>query len=252
MMAPRLIRECAGRAGCSGSTRRGYVLLETVIATGMLILGLAIIGGQIQDAQSSVRKMERRIRAIALAETQLGYLDLGLIEFESLNEIEEDDFGPRYPDWGWRLITEETGIEGMYALQLEILYLPREEEYAPDSYDHDNAEMIYTVRAMRPTVRPLNVALDFGLNEEETEEFEKKLADSGLPFSIDNFPPNLFGQLSPEQLPIAAAFLLELMGDDVGAFLSQLPPDIRALIEQLDIEGLLDEANQNDNGGENP
>jgi len=35
--------------------RRGYVLLETVVATGLLIVGLAVIGAQVQDSQTFAR-----------------------------------------------------------------------------------------------------------------------------------------------------------------------------------------------------
>ena len=63
--------------------RHAWVLLETVIATGLLILVLTVIGVQLQDARLAVKKMERNARALMLAEMQLAQLDLGLIELES-------------------------------------------------------------------------------------------------------------------------------------------------------------------------
>ena len=65
--------------------RRGYMLLETVVAAGMLVVGLAVIGSQFHDSQMAIRKMERRVRAFTLAEQQLAFLDLGLIELESID-----------------------------------------------------------------------------------------------------------------------------------------------------------------------
>ncbi len=90
------------RTGAAGAAtvRRGYVLLETVVATGLLIVGLAVIGVQIQDAGSSIHKMERQTRAMLLAERHFAYMDLGLVELDSVDEIQEGDFGPREPDWG--------------------------------------------------------------------------------------------------------------------------------------------------------
>ena len=57
------------------SRRLAYLLLETVVATGMLIVGLAVLGAQVQDSHTAVRKMERRIRAISLAEQHLAELE---------------------------------------------------------------------------------------------------------------------------------------------------------------------------------
>jgi len=92
---------------------RGYVLLETVIATGVLIVGLAVIGAQLQESDKSVHKMERRMRAMALADSYMAQLDLGLIPLDSVERELDGDFGPRFPDWGWTLLTEQTAIDGM-------------------------------------------------------------------------------------------------------------------------------------------
>jgi hypothetical protein len=101
---------------------RGYVLLEVVIATGLLVVALAIIGGQIQDSGTAIHKMERRLEAARLAEQQFAFLDLGLVQLDSVDEVAEGDFGPRFPDWGWRLITEPTAVDGMFRLKLEVLH----------------------------------------------------------------------------------------------------------------------------------
>ena len=52
----------------TASRRRGYVLLENTVATGLLIVGLAVIGSQVQSADLSVKKMERKLQAILLSE----------------------------------------------------------------------------------------------------------------------------------------------------------------------------------------
>ena len=49
------------------SRRDAYVLLETVLATGLLITGLAVVGAQVQSADTTIRVMNRTIRAMMLA-----------------------------------------------------------------------------------------------------------------------------------------------------------------------------------------
>src|SRR3990170_1677399 len=137
--------------------RRGYVLLETVIATGLLIVGLAVLGAQIQDSDTAIRQMRLRLRAMTLAEQQLAQMDLGLIELDSVDEVQEGDFGPRYPDFGWRLITEPTAIEGMYRLTVEILYLIREDAYKEDDFDYEAAETVFTTYSIRPTPQAMDL-----------------------------------------------------------------------------------------------
>jgi len=149
-----------------GHRRRGYVLLETVVATGLLIVGLAVIGAQVQDSQTCVRKMQRRVRAMMFAERHLAMLDLGLVELDSVDELEEGDFGPRHPDYGWWLTTEDTAIENMYLLRLDILHHLREDEYREDDFDFDNADTLYTVYAMRAAPQPVDFGEDFGLTED--------------------------------------------------------------------------------------
>ncbi|MCO6437257.1 MAG: hypothetical protein J5J06_09245 [Phycisphaerae bacterium] len=218
----------------SGSRRRGgYVLLETVIATGMLILGLAVIGSQLQSAQKSVRMMERKMRAMALADLQLGQLDLGLVELQALNKIEENDFGPRYPDWGWRLLIEETSIPTLYSMQLEVQYLRREGEYSPETFDHDRAETIYTLYAMRPTPQPVNLATSFNLTDQEYEELDGKLSKIGRDgLGIENFDFSLLGKIDFEEFLEVLPALADAMNIKLDSILASLPPDLRALVEE--------------------
>ena len=93
--------------------RTGYVLLETVLATGLLIAGLAVIGAQLQDGHEAVRAMKLRLRALTLAEMQLAGLDLGLSELDTVDEGQEEDFGPRYPDWASRTTRQATAGDTM-------------------------------------------------------------------------------------------------------------------------------------------
>lgn len=219
--------------------RHGYVLLETVVATGLLIVGLAVIGAQVQDAQTSIRVMEREIEALMLAEQHLAMLDLGLVELDTVDEVQEGDFGPRFPDYGWRLTLDDTAIENMFLLNLEILYRLREDEYQEDDFDFDNAETLYTVYAMRATPQPVNFAEDFGFNDDELVELSENLSELGIAgLEPETFDPAILGKLDFEELVEALPVLMEAFGMDITQLAGTLPPN---LLQQMRNSGLLGE-----------
>lgn len=226
--------------------RAGYVLLETVIATGLLIVGLSVIGAQVQKSDSAVKRMGRRVRAIMLAEMQLGELDLGLVQLDSVDEIQEGDFGPRFPDWGWRLMTEDTDIDEMYLLTLDVLYLPREQDYREDDFEHDAAERVFSAYAMRTVPRPLDFAEDFGLDEDRVVELSEKLAGLSIPgLDPSAFNPTVLASLDFEEFVAALPVLLDAFGISFDQISSMLPPNI---LEQIKDLGVLDE--EPDEGGD--
>ncbi|MGD2107806.1 MAG: hypothetical protein PVI86_00310 [Phycisphaerae bacterium] len=232
-----------------GSRLSAYILLETVIATGLLVVGLAIIGAQVQDAQTTVRTMERQLRARMLAEHQLAELETGLIELESVDDIEEQDFGPRYPDWGWRLITEETGLEKMYLMRLDILYLPREDEYKQDDFDYDYAETLYTLYVMRAAIEPMNFAEDFGMTDDELLDVSERAAEYGCEIDLEQFRQDFLRdgfENIEDLLPCLDALPKGVF--DLDAITQHLPPDARQRIQDL-----LDEYSQqeDDSGPDN-
>ena len=245
---PRILTD--GRLAANGTHRRSaYVLLETVIATGLLVVGLAVIGAQVQDSQKTVRKMERQLRAMRLAELQLGELEMGLIELDSVDEIEEEDFGPRYPDWAWRLTIEETALDQMYLMKLDILFHLRQDEYREDDYDFDSAEVLYTVYVMRATPEPVNFADDFGMTEEELFDLSEKLNEIGIEgLDPEAFDLRFFQNVDFEELVESLPLIMEALGMDLSDFMSQLPPDV---LRQLEESGILGDDSESD-GSEAP
>jgi hypothetical protein len=214
-------------------------MLETVIATGLLIVGLGVIGAQLQDSNAAVHKMKRKTQAVMLAETQLAMMDLGLVELDSVDELQEGDFGPRYPDWGWRLITEPTSLDGLFRITVEVLYLPREEDYQEDSFDHDAAEMLFRASAFRQPPRALDLALDFGMSEEELSEFTDKVGEADIPcFEGGTLDPTCLASIDIEELLKTLPALQEL-GLNMGDLEAMIPPDI---LERLRESGFLEKA----------
>jgi hypothetical protein len=227
------------------------VLLEVVIATGLLVVGLAFIGGQIQDSGKAIKVMERRVEAMRLAEQQLAYLDLGLIDLDSVDEVLDGDFGPRFPNWGWLMTTEPTAVQGMYRLTLDVLHHIREDRYTEDSFDFEHAEIVYTAYAFRPAPQALNLALDYGLTEEELDNVTKKMEETGLPFDPARFNPAFLADLDFEELITALPILLDAFHLELGDLEAIIPPDI---LKELKESGLLggtgQEGGEGDTGGE--
>lgn len=223
----------------------GYVLLETVIATGMLIIGLAVVGAQVQGAVTSVREMDLKTRAIMLADVQLAQMSMGLVEFATLDDTIEEEFGSRYPDWGWRMIIDETALDDLYQLTIEILYWPRES--VDDDFDFDYAEVVHTVHTLRLAPRPLDLGQAFGMGEDEFTELADKLSQTGVEgLDAEAFDPTILAKLPFEDLIDVLPTLLDAFGIPLDQVTGQLPPEIRQMIEG---SGLLDGAGGD---GQNP
>jgi hypothetical protein len=215
------------------------MLLETIVAAGMLVVALAIIGSQFHDSQMTIRKMERRIRAITLAEQQLAFLDLGLIKLDSVDEVEEGDFGSRFPDWGWLMTTEPTAVDSMYRVTIDVLHRVRDGDYRQDTFEYDDAERVYRVFALRAIPQRLDLAEDFGLSDEEYDEISEQLSSAGIPgLDAAAFDPSVLAKLDSEDLIKALPVVLNALGLDLGALEALIPPDI---LQQLKDSGVFDD-----------
>lgn len=220
--------------------RNGWVLLETVIATGLLILGLAVLGAEIQDSLYAVKRMKREMRALMLAEMQLAHLDTGLIELVSVDEIEEQDFGPRYPYWGWRMTTEETVTEELFQLRLEILYWPDREDYE-EEFDYDEAEVFNTFYIFRARPKPLDFTEDFGMREDELEEFAGQLSELGIDgLDPSEFDPAILAKLDLEELMEVLPVIMDAFGLDPSQFTNQLPPEVQEALREAGVDSLIE------------
>ena len=234
------------------SRRRAYLLLETTIATGLLIAGLAVIGAQVQQADTSLREMELRVRALMLAEMKLAELDLGLVELDSVDPVQEEDFGPRFPDFGWRLITEETAIDELFEMQFEVLYFLREGEYEPDDFDHENAQVLHTVYALRALPQKVDLGVEMGLSEEDVEALREKLDTLAIPgISVDDFDPTVLPLLPFEDFMEVIPLIADAFDIDLTQILGRLPPNILELLESSGVlgeEGAEEEEGEADEG----
>jgi len=226
--------------------------METVLGTGLLLVGLAVIGTQIQEASYSVRRMELELQAMALAEMELAKLDLGLVKLDSIDEVQEEEFGPRYPEFAWRLTTQETGVENIYLLTLEVLHQPRDpkadKDYTEGQLDFDVMETVFTAYATRATPQPVDLGEAFGLDDTEYEDLSTKLADLGIPgIDAQSFDLGLLGDIQVEDLLKILPLLSDVFHIDIEALTGNLPP---GLLDALRSSGVLDDGEDATSGEE--
>ncbi|MFQ5412917.1 MAG: hypothetical protein ACE5E6_00520 [Phycisphaerae bacterium] len=218
--------------------RRGYVLLETVIATGLLVLGLAVIGGQIQESVASVRRMELGTRAAAMAEMQLAMLDTGLIKFDTVDEVMEEAFGPRFPDFAWRITRQETAVDDLFVLRQDVLYIPHRD--VAEDFDFDTAEVLNTFYLFRAAPRPVHFGEDFGIGEEELAELSEQLGLLGIEgLDPTQFDPTIFAQLNVEDLLQVLPTLMGALGLELSEIADQLPPEVLEAMQAAGMEAVL-------------
>jgi len=99
-------------------TRRGFTLVEMLVAVVLLGIGIS----------ASVACIGTSTRASALAEQ---YTAVQLLAREKLSEIElrgagegedQGDFGPERPGYAWRTLVEPAGSSGLKRVRLVVLW----------------------------------------------------------------------------------------------------------------------------------
>ncbi len=220
--------------------RAGYVLLETVLATGLLVTGMAVIGAQIQDAHRASVMMERELRAMMLAEMHIALMDAGQLELESLDLIEEQEFGPQYPEWAWRMTTDETAIDELFQIKLEILHQYRTD--VSDPFDFEEAEVVEAFYLIRVMPKGLDFETDLGLREDELEEMDAALSSLGIDgLDLQNFDMGkVLRETELEELAKMLPVLMEAFpGIDITQVMSQLPPEVQEALKAAGIGDML-------------
>jgi hypothetical protein len=153
--------------------------------------------------------------------------------------VQEGDFGPRYPDFGWRLITEPTAIEGLYRLTVEVLYLIRADAYKEDDFDYQAADTLFITYAFRAAPQALDLGVDFGLNDEELTTVSEKLTNAGVPgLDAQSFDPAILAKLDFEQMVEVLPVVLDALGMELGDLEALIPHEV---LEELKKSGILDE-----------
>lgn len=230
--------------------KRAFLLMEVVVAVGILVMGLAFIGMQIQNSSRSARRAERSMRTLLLAESTFSEFDAGLIIPDG--EETEREYGPLFPDYGWRLLIDpHPTTADLNQVTLEILHQVRLD--FKDEFDFDEAEVVQRLYTLRVTPPAIDLTRDFGMDQEQADELAEQLAtvtEDGIdPYNLD---PALFGTLDQQELLdllTQAPQLLEALGLGLNN-LEGLSEELRQALEQAqaEVEGTTGEGGEQEGG----
>ena len=107
-----------------GTRRKAALLLEVVVAFGIVTAALGMLGAQLSGGLQMVQYAEQQTRASELADRILALLELDqtLQQQIFVDNKTDGDFGTEYPGWFWRILVEPTETVGLGMVSLEILF----------------------------------------------------------------------------------------------------------------------------------
>jgi Tfp pilus assembly protein PilV len=111
-------------------TKKGFTLVETIVATVILslaVLGLAAIAA---GAMGNTRQNRRREVAAGLADRQLTMIDqMGIEEFIQ-TDIMEGVFEDYDPPYAWSVVTQADIIDYLYQVRMTVTWTERNRQYS--------------------------------------------------------------------------------------------------------------------------
>lgn len=223
-----------GRAhrALSISHRSGFVLLEVVVSLGLMVLGMTVIGAQINDSFRRASRTALKMRAMTLAESRLAQLDSGALELDPVlieaGEPIEEDFGRLFSAFATRVTVSETAIEELFLVTLSVLFDRLRDP--DDEYDFDEAKVIYTVRTLRATPAFIDLQADFGVDEEGIERLIEAVPDAE--FDPYVFDPSILARMDLEDLVAVLPDLLDALGIGPDEVARMLPPDVIQMLNE--------------------
>lgn len=140
-------------------SRRGGLLLEVMISMALFIGAALVVLRVMSDARTSLQRSAVLQRAVDLAMTRVGELELGLVSLADLRGMgrqergEFEDLEASAEPLGIRVRTERTQWDGLVLLELDVLDPERTDSTGDD----------FVVHSVRTLVR---------LSEETFEDFE--------------------------------------------------------------------------------
>jgi hypothetical protein len=246
----------------AGSRQSGFLLLEIVVAVGLLVFGLAMLGSRLQRSEALTHETDELARVIFLAESKLAELDTGLVVPE---QDVRSDFGKLFPRYGWRMrITPTSGDSasllsalqgstnpaelGMFFIELEVLF---DAARVPEQdFDFENAQVVQRYYTLRAPPRSIDLSADFGLEEEIAEKMNEDLANAGINgFDVHDFNPTIFRDMDLEQLQEVLPIFMQAFDMTASQLVNMLPQNMRGEVQAW-LDSIADDAGLGDEDGE--
>ncbi|MBS1970459.1 MAG: type II secretion system protein [Bdellovibrionales bacterium] len=101
--------------------RKGFTLLETLLAVVILSMGILLLTQSWSGSFLRIRKTQLNQDVAALLERKMNEIDL---EFrgkplDTIPEEKEDDFGAEYPQYKWKMISREFQMPNMSSILMQ-------------------------------------------------------------------------------------------------------------------------------------
>jgi hypothetical protein len=174
----------SSRIAASASRRRGVMLLEVIVALGLLVFGLSIVGLQINSGLKIAQSNRLHTQAMMLVDSKLDEVEAGVIQPNMLEREVKGDFGIMYPGFSWRMEIDPTEIEGFYLATMTIGYREsavKDQINDPKkqiTFEDADTQTLRTAYRLFPKPADINLERDFGISK---EDMDSMLADlSGL------------------------------------------------------------------------
>lgn len=176
-------RDNGGAVG--GRWRRGAMLLEVIVALGLLAFGLTVVGLQINSGLKIAQSNRLYTMATMLVDSKLDEVESGILQPDLIEREVKGDFGILYPGYTWRIEINPTEIEGFYAATIEIGY---RESAVQEQIDDPKAEIdiedpgtkiLRTAYRLFPKPADINLERDFGITQDDIDEMMADLSGAG-------------------------------------------------------------------------
>jgi hypothetical protein len=208
--------------GCRRVNRRAALLVEVVVSLTIMVAALGVMGAQLVAGLRMTALADQQIRAAHLADRLLALLELDLDTAQSFfDEREtEGDFGEQHRGYFWRATIEplEVDLEGIGLVTIDILY--QEDPQLRDTID--GARVIRRLKLLKAEPGLIDLAEDFGLDEEQLAQISELLPIAGLdpsamnPQQLVSLDPELLLELLPQLLPLLEQFISATRGGRGG------------------------------------
>lgn len=182
-----------------GSAKPGALLLEVVLALTIMVAAMGVLGAQLVGGLRMTGQAERTTRATELADRLLALVEMDpqMQEMILIEEQADGEFGDQYPGWFWQIYFEPTEVGELGVVHLEVLY-----QEDPDRQDSvDGARLMRTVSLLKTAPARIDLAADFGMDEQQLLELQSLLPIAEFDPSAVN-PQELIAMLTqdPEML----------------------------------------------------
>lgn len=159
------------------SARPGLMLLEVLVSMALLLLAMAVVGGQVRSSLSVADTVNINSRAVLLADSKISEVAAGVLH-PKLDDETRGNFGIAFPGYTWRMRVEPSEIDdtAFFAVRLEIGFNPRAiplqtaDPAAEIDFEDDGTVIVHTVYRLMPRPADLDLGRDFGLPLDKLQE----------------------------------------------------------------------------------